>query len=161
MRFHNPSKIEQRFTVGPRTYVVPSGASVEIPDNLAYVVKARSMVLAEGPSPVDGAPVVGGAESLPDRVEVLLESPRLSPPQRADFRRTYLAASKVRRAQLVEELEAFAEGRGTPGVRRAAEDDDLVDGAPQGGSDDDAAGVDAQLDAAVTVVGKGRKARGG
>jgi hypothetical protein len=39
------------FELGKRRYAVPLGATVDIPDHLAYCIKARGIHLAEGPSP--------------------------------------------------------------------------------------------------------------
>lgn len=160
MRFHNPTDKHQRFTLGTRTYDVPKGANVDLPDHLTYVVKSRGMVLREGPAPEADAPVAAVAEALPPRAEVLLASPRLSPRQRESFRSTYALAGKTDRARMIEELEGIAEGKGVLGGRRGGEDDDLVDGQPQGAPDDADASVDAQLDGAAAVVGKGRRAKG-
>lgn len=157
MRFHNPTDRHQRFILGTRTYDVPKGANVDLPDHLTYVVKARGMVLREGPAPEADAPVAVVAEALPPRAEVLLTSPRLSARQRESFRAAYLRAQTSERARMIEELEAVAEGKGVPGGRRNAEDDDLVDGQPEGAPDDADVSVDAQLDDAAKAVGKGRK----
>ena len=149
MLFHNASKLEQKFSVGNRAYAVAPGANVEIPDNLAYVVKARGMVLVEGPSPVEGAPVVSGVEALHPRAEVLLASPRLNDRLRASFRAEYARANNARRAQLVEQLEGIAEGKGAASVEEADEPAEEADE------------TSAQLDDAVQRVGRGRRPRGG
>lgn len=159
MRFHNPTDKPQRFTIGTRTYDVPKGANVDLPDHLAYVVKSRGMVLREGPAPEADAPTAAVAEALPPRAEVLLASPRLSPRQRESFRSSYALAGNTVRARMIEELEAIAEGKGVLGGRRGGEDDDLVDGQPEGAPDDAEASVDAQIDGAVAAVGKSRKGR--
>lgn len=155
MRFHNPTKHEQKFSIGKHSYVVPAGANVDIPDNLAYVVKHRSMALVEGPAPDPAAPVAKPVEALPGRALVLLASPRISPQTAERWKALYARAGAAERARLVEQLEALAEGRGSLDRPAREEDGDAVDDdGPQSAAEED---VDAQVGAAAAAVGKGRK----
>jgi hypothetical protein len=38
------------FELGGRRYIVPRGSEVEIPDRIAYCIRARGLALAEGPN---------------------------------------------------------------------------------------------------------------
>lgn len=153
MRFHNATKHEQKFTIGKHDYVVRPGHNVDIDDRLAYVVKARGMVLTEGPATDPDAPVARPVEALPGRVNVLLASPRISPESAEHWRRLYARASTGDRARLIAELEAVAEGRGALDRSERDEDADASD-APASNAEDD---VDAQVGAAAAAVGKGRR----
>lgn len=151
MRFHNATKHEQKFTVGKHEYVVPCGYNVDIPDNLAYVVKSRGMALVEGSAKDPEAPVARATEDLPGRAKVLLASPRISREAAEQWKTLYAHASNTERARLLGHLEAVAEGRGAIDVSgRGDEDDEEPQDAPD-------TSVDAQLDGAAAAVGKGRK----
>jgi hypothetical protein len=55
------------FELGGRRYVVPLGSEVDIPDHLAYVIAARGIPLAKGPS---GGPRVESAKPEPTRPQL-------------------------------------------------------------------------------------------
>lgn len=157
MRFHNPTKHEQKFSIGKHSYVVPPGANVDIPDNLAYVVKHRDMALVEGSAPDTAAPVAKPVEALPGRALVLLASSRVSPQTAERWKALYARAGSAERARLIEQLEALAEGRGSLDRPSRDEDGDAIDndGAPGASTAED--DVEAQVGAAAAAVGKGRR----
>lgn len=154
--FHNHTRETQRFSIGNRDYTVEAGQSVEIPDNLSYVVKLRGMQLRPGPSPQKDAGTAKAVESLPDRVTVLFSSPHVRPSTRASFTEAW---AKTRdqgvRSKMIEQLERIAEGRAPN-----ADDDDVdnsgtppVDDAAETPAETD---VEAQLGAAEAVAGRRR-----
>lgn len=152
-KFHNPTDIPQRFEIGARTYHVPAGANVEIPEQFAYIVPLRSMKLREGESPKEKAPSATVVETLPSEMEQLLTSPRVTAEMAADFRAEWRRASARRRGEMAREIERVAGGFGAPRASASASADDADDAATDGGEAD----VDAQLDDAVKVIGKGRR----
>lgn len=55
MKFHNPMEHPLDFQIGDQRYKVAVGGEVNIPDRLAYCVRAYGLPLKEGPSPVAAA----------------------------------------------------------------------------------------------------------
>lgn len=161
--FHNHTRETQRFSIGNRDYTVEAGQSVEIPDNLSYVVKLRGMQLRPGPSPQKDAGTAKAVESLPDRVNVLFASPHVSPRTRQSFIEHWQSLRDPKeRSKAIEQLERIAEGRAAndeddaPVDTADATDDALSSEQPAtaAASESD---VDAQIGAAAAVAGRARR----
>jgi len=149
MKFHNPTKLAQRFEINKRQYHVPAGAEVEIPDQFVYIVRSRGMVLEEGPAPeVDGqsAPVAEVLEVIPESVEMLLSSKFILPEERDPIRAAYRAVRGDDRTQLVARISLRAQGRG------AGADPDEHPAEPSGGAADDADAGDADTTDAMAQI---------
>lgn len=170
MKFHNPTDATQKTQIGETLYTIPPKATVEIPDHMAYVVKARGMVLKTGPGP-EGSPKAETREALPSEVERLLGSRFISARQREDFSASWSRAGRTERARMFQGLQRIAEGRSPedrdgdferdPDVMGVGGADDAPGAAEQAG---DEAAVGDQLTEAATAAGRprnGRRAAGG
>lgn len=160
MLFHNPAERALRFTIADRSYDVPPGAEVEIPDALAYVVKGRGMALAEGPAP-QGDPKVRATvrKVMPPAAQALLL--QLQPWEREGFDRAWEEADDTARQHLLAALrERVAHPTERQDHREAGGGE--VSGGEDGagpGAGEDLGGIDEAINKAAVAAGRAPKAR--
>lgn len=148
MQFHNPTDRLLKFDIGNRHYEAPPNSNVEIPEQFAYVVKARAMVLRAGAHPDAKAAMAAVRDALPAEIEHNLA--RVEPGKAEAFRAAWARAAGRERTVMAAQLARVAERRGSLEDGEAQGEDDAE---PSGPVDDESA-VDEGLAAAARAVGR-------